>query len=207
MGGFNQGDFNSGDFNGQLSESGLSPTYNPGTGPYSYPQITIAAPLVAPPQVFTNASILLQANIAAVIIFWNGLALTAGLDYTRNGSQVTLVKPPSSGDRVSAAVFARGKQLGGSTPERYIAPWIFMLQGPYDGVGLRYDIVTGPTIVGLCDGVNKLFTVGVMCARMKIFRNGILQTQGLDVATGSVAFVFTPASIPQLGDYLVMFGW
>lgn len=181
--------------------------FNPGLGPYNYPQVTISNPLVPPPEVFTNVNTLLQANIAGVMIFYNGVLLTQGLDYTINGSQVTFTVPPSSGDVMTAAVFQLGLQLGGPNPQRYVTPVTFPILGAFDGTATYYQISTGPTIFGATDGVNAIFTVGVALRRMQVFRNGILQTGLQDVSTGPTVVVFMPGNIPQPGDILMILGW
>ena len=165
--------------------------------------------LAPPPQQFTNAATLAtgQYKEAGLMLFRNGLLLTEGLDFTRAGSLVTFVVPPGAGDIVTARVFARGKQLGGTTPERYISPWSLSLAGAYDGTGTNYQIQFGPSIVGDCDGVNNLFTWGVNMPRVKIYRNGVLQTFGVDVYAGPTAMVFLAGAIPQPGDIITMMGF
>ena len=113
-----------------------------------------------------------------------------------------MVAPPAPGDTLVACVFTKGLQLGGVTPTRYVAPWSMQVAGPYDGVGLNYQIVFGPTIMGGVDGKNNLFQVGAASQRWQVWRNGVLQTLGTDVVTGPTAFVFLPGAIPQPGDIL-----
>lgn len=179
------------------------------TGPAApiYTPPPLQRPSTAPPQIFTNVPTLLQANYVRVIIYYNGLQMTEGLDFTRDGGFVTLLLPPQPGDVVTAAVFARGKALGGPTPERFIAPWSIQLAGRYDGEATLYQIDTGPTIFGALNGTNKLFSVACQLSRMQVWRNGLLQTLGLDCSCGSTAVVFRPASIPQPGDTITIFGW
>lgn len=211
MSGFNQNAFNTTQFN----QAGFGPAfipvdpfpYDPGTGPYDYPQITIANPIVPPPMVLTNVSSLLRAHVVGVLIFWNGLLQTEGVDYTRQGQVVTMKLPPAAPDIVTAAVFARGLQQSSVNPRRYLAPWTLRLSGPYDGVGLSYRIVVGPTILGATDSVNNLFTWGVSCKRIQMYRNGLLMAIGSDYSGGSTAAVFLPGAIPQPGDILTIFGW
>ncbi len=171
--------------------------------------ITISAPLAPPPQIFTNAQTLIdgQANVAGVLLLLNGLLQTPGLDYARTGGQVRMVVPPSHDDVLTARVFAIGRQLGGSSPTRYIAPWSLSLAGPYDGVGTAYQIVFGPTISGVCDGANPVFTVQVQLQRLQLFRNGILQTVGVDYGGFATVFVFKPGSIPESGALLTLLGY
>ena len=181
--------------------------YNPGTGPYNNPQITIANPLAPIPQQWTNVPTLLQANLAGVWLFKGGLLLTKGADYTINGAQITFTVAPVLGDVITASVFQIGLQLGGATPQRYVAPVSFPVFGAFDGAGLVYSISTGPTIFGLLDGINNLFLVGAAMPRWQIWRNGILQTFNVDVVAGQTAFVFLPGAIPQPGDILTALGY
>lgn len=128
--------------------------------------------------------------------------LVDGVDYTRNGGIITMTAPPPVGSLLVAQVFAKGKQLGGSNPYRYIAPWSLNVQGAYDGASLAYKIVFGPTISGGVDGVNALFLIGASVARLQVFRNGLLQTINQDVVSGPTAIVFLPGAIPQPGDVI-----
>lgn len=181
--------------------------YNPGTGPYNNPQITIANPLAPIPQQWTNVGSLLQTNSVGTWIFLNGLLMTRGLDYTISGSLVTFTNAPLVGDQITAKVFQLGDQLGGANPQRYVAPNVFAVAGPLDGVGLVYQIQIGPTIFGLTDGTNNLFVVGCAMPRWQIWRNGVLQTYNVDVVAGQTAFVFLPGAIPQPGDILTALGY
>lgn len=211
MSAFNQNPFNTQQFN----QGGFGPPpvvppvfpYTPGRGPYNYPQITINTPIAPPPQVLTNVHSLLETDLVGVLIFRNGLLQTAGTDYTRSGFVLTMVVPPVSTDILSAAVFALGLQLGGPNAQRYLAPWTLRLSGPFDGVGISYRIVVPPTIFGVLDGVNNLFTWQVSMRQVQMFRNGVLMTHGLDYGSGNTAAVFMPGAIPQAGDILTLFGW
>lgn len=212
MSGFNANPFNSTGFNsggfGPLPPLPPNPfPYNPGRGTYNYPQITINAPIAPPPQVLTNVPTLLVADVVGVLLFRNGLLQTAGVDYTRTGMLVTMVIPPGEGDILTASVYAKGLQLGGPNPRRYIAPWTLRLQGAFDGIATIYRIVVGATIAGVTDGVNNLFTWAVSFRRVIMYRNGLLMTTLLDYSAGSVAAVFMPGAIPQAGDILTIFGW
>lgn len=202
--GFNKSKFNTDQFDGGVR--GPAPVF-PGTGPYNYPQITTGEPLAAPPQPLTNVGTVLESEIAGVIISWNGLSLTEGADFTRRGPLITLIAPPGPGDVLTAQVFNLGKQLGGATPKRYVAPVAYPVAGALDGKSTAYQIQIGPTIFGALDGINKLFTFGVPFRRIQLWRNGVLQTIGLDYTSGPTAIVFMPLSIPIPGDFLLINGW
>lgn len=170
---------------------------------------TISAPLASPPQQFTNVNTLIngQANVIGVMLFRDGILMTEGLDYTRDGGKVTMTTPPTGNDILTARVFAIGRNLGGPGPTRYIAPWTLRLAGAFDGVSTSYQIVFGPTIAGICDGVNPTFTWQVWVQRGQVWRNGILQTQGIDIAWAPTAVKFLPNAIPQAGDIITMLAY
>ena len=63
------------------------------------------------------------------------------------------------------------------------------------------------TIFGVMDGVNRIFTWGVVLRRADVFRNGVLQTLNVDVCVGPTSMTFLPGSEPQPGDILTMRGW
>jgi hypothetical protein len=215
----------------------ILPGPNPATWyPPPPPVATISTPLQPPPQQFTNAATLLQANICGAFLFItfaraggahlpgqgfpgatlpgfgnappSGVLLVNGVDYVRDGSQITMTAPPPPGSVITAVVFAKGLQLGGSTPYRFIAPWVFAVAGAYDGVTTAgYQIQVGPTIAGVTDGVNSLFSIGVSCSRLSIYRNGILQTNGVQVANGQTGIVFLAGYLPQPGDLITCLGY
>jgi hypothetical protein len=157
----------------------------------------------------TNAPTLLdnQADVGGVMLLLNGLLLTEGMDFSRVGGQVEMGIPPSPGDVLTARIFAIGRQLGGPSPTRYIAPWSFTLAGAYDGVATAYQIVFGGTIQGVCDGVNPLFVWSISLNRLRLFKNGVAQTIGVDYAGVSTALVFKPGAEPQPGDTLTLLGY
>jgi hypothetical protein len=203
--------------------------------PYPYKQqipITINAPLASPPQQFTNVATLIQADMVAVMLFitfpapqpilpgfggpgglpgWGQPPISAlmveGKDYTRAFGRITFASPPPPECKITAQVFARGKQLGGATALRNIAPWSLAVTGAYDGVAVDYQLQTGPTISGNCDGTSALFTVGVSCPRYQVFRNGLLLTAMFDYNAGTTAVVFLPGAVPVPGDTLTFLGY
>ena len=57
---------------------------------------------------------------------------------------------------------------------------------------------------GNIDGKNATFTFQVYSDRVKVFKNGIKMTQGVDVYVGRLSVTFSPAQIPQQGDILTL---
>lgn len=170
--------------------------------------VTISAPLASPPQQFTNVPTLVEtSNLVGVMLFLNGLLQTETLDFTRTGGVVTMVVPPAEGDVLTARVYVLGKALGGPGPTRYGAPWTLRLTGAFDGVSTTYLIAWGPTITGVCDGTNPIFVWQCTVPRITVFKNGILQTEGVDVAVGTTAMKFLPGAIPHPGDLITFSGY
>ncbi len=66
---------------------------------------------------------------------------------------------------------------------------------------------SGPTIFGVCDGINALYTWGVVVPRIAVFKNGIGQTLGVDVVAGGTAMKFLPGAIPQPGDTITFLAY
>lgn len=171
---------------------------------------TITSPPGPPPQQYTNAETLInsQPNIVTVMLFLNGLLLTEGYDYTRSGGLVTMLATvPGPVAVFTARLFILGKQLGGATPLRYVAPWSFPVTGAFDDVSTDYRILFGPTIFGAADGVNRTFTWGVVLSKVSIWRNGLLQTNNVDVGVGATAMVFMPGVELAPGDLITMQGY
>lgn len=170
--------------------------------------VTISAPLASPPQQFTNiATVIETSNLVGIMLFLNGLLQTETLDFTRTGAVVTMIVPPASGDVLTARVFVLGKALGGPGPTRYGAPWTLRVTGAFDGVSTIYLIAWGPTISGVCDGTNPVFTWQVAVQRGQVWKNGILQTEGADIAMGQTAVKFLTGAIPHPGDLITMLAY
>ncbi len=73
------------------------------------------------------------------------------------------------------------------------------------GSGLGAGFVDGETPDGVVDGVNGTFTVSGTpepASSLLLYRNGVLQKQGVDFHVTGNAIVFTAAAIPQPGDLL-----
>ena len=63
------------------------------------------------------------------------------------------------------------------------------------------------TLQGTVDGINTTFTMAIYLHRARIFVNGVLQTQNVDVGFGGTAMKFLPQSIPQPGDIITVEGY
>ena len=207
MGDLNQNPFNTDPFGGGGYDPPPVIGPNPGSGPYNYPQITINAPLAPPPLQLTNVPTLIdgQANTVGIMLFLNGLLQTETVDYTRTGGYVVMTVAPSPGDILTARVFAIGLQLGGSNPMKYIAPWTLRLSGTYDTINTAFRIAWGPTITPASQP--GVYTWGVPFRRAQIFRNGLIQTVGVDVASGPTALVFLNGFVPDPTDIITVLGY
>lgn len=64
-----------------------------------------------------------------------------------------------------------------------------------------------PTITGTMDGANLGFFLSYPVSTLVLYRNGVLQTQGVDYTFGANAIVFVSGSQPQSGDVLTGEGW
>ena len=63
------------------------------------------------------------------------------------------------------------------------------------------------TLQGLVNGINASFTVGCLLRQAFVWRNGILMTNGLDIALGGQSIEFLGSQIPQVGDVIRVEGW
>ncbi len=170
--------------------------YNPGTGPYNNPQITIANPLAPPGLQLTNVASLLQTNMVGTWVFKNGLLLTKGPDYTQNGAQITFTVAPISSDILVASVFQLGLQLGGATPQRYVAPVSFLMTGALcDGGWADLLDRDGPDDLRDALGRNKQFVFGGRRNAPSRHRSGTMESCLPLMSTwwlSQTAFVFLP---------------
>lgn len=63
------------------------------------------------------------------------------------------------------------------------------------------------TIQGNIDGVNRLFQWQIIMPAFQLWRNGVLQTQGVDYGAGTTAIAFLPGAIPVPGDIITLQGF
>ena len=136
----------------------------------------------------TNAAFQLSQtpNPATSLLLWrNGVLQKQGIDYDLTGNTATFVggAVPVAGDVLLASYRTSGA----------------------GGAGAATAFVDGETPAGTADGVNLTFTLAQTPnppASLFLYRNGILQTQGLDYALSGTAVNFAAASAPQAGDVL-----
>ncbi len=110
-------------------------------------------------------------------LFRNGVLLSAA-DYTLTGTSV---------------VFANGRIPG---PGDILQAW-------YRTSGASPSIVEGEIPAGTMDGLNLTFTLQnapVPAASLQVFRNGLLQKQGIDYYVATKTITFLPTSVPGPGD-------
>jgi hypothetical protein len=71
--------------------------------------------------------------------------------------------------------------------------------------GSAPDFVDGETPAGLTNGSNAVFTITgtpAPAASLVVYRNGLLQKQGLDYGLNASVITFTSGAVPQPGDVL-----
>lgn len=68
----------------------------------------------------------------------------------------------------------------------------------------QYSSANG-SVQGAIDGVNAVFTLGVVVPRAMIFRNGVAMTLNTDCTHSGQTIVFLPGQIPQPGDIITAF--
>jgi hypothetical protein len=116
---------------------------------------------------------------ASLRLFRNGI-LTSSSSYTLNGGTLVF-----NSDRVPAAgdIIQAWYRTSGATP----------------------GIVEGEVPAGTLDGSNLVFTLTyspVPAASLQVFRNGVMQKQGIDYYVTANKVTFLPGSVPHPGDLL-----
>lgn len=74
------------------------------------------------------------------------------------------------------------------------------------GAAAAIGFVDSETPLGTVDGANATFTLGAApnpAASLKLFRNGLLQKQGIDYALAGNTITFLGGAVPQPGDILL----
>jgi hypothetical protein len=120
---------------------------------------------------------------AGLMLYRNGLLQKQGLDYTLSGSVVTFTGPsvPVGGDLLLAFYRLSGSDgihQDAETPS-----------GVVDGSNLTFTLYNAPTPEG----------------SLQLFRNGLLQKQGIDYTLSERTVTFFGVAVPQPGDILLAF--
>lgn len=103
---------------------------------------------------------------------------------------------------ISKKPYSANRRLMVRMPVPYVAAQQGTTGGGAQNVPIQFTTDNG-TIVGVIDGTNAIFTLiqgGV--TYMSVYRNGDLQTFGLDYTAVNNQITFTPANIPQPGDVI-----
>ena len=122
--------------------------------------------------------------VSSVFLYRNGLLQSVGIDYTLSGSAITFLpgSVPKSTDTL--AVYYR-----------------------VTGTGLLATFTDSEIPSGTVDGSNLAFTLAVApapAASLKLYKNGVLMTQGADYSLSGNNITFANANVaPQPGDALL----
>jgi len=111
----------------------------------------------------------------------NGLLMTAGIDYTLSGATITTAAPPQAGDLLNA--FYRF----GTAPSSPLFSDAEVPSGLLNGVNNTYTLAAAPTPL----------------LSLRLFKNGDMQTQGIDYTLLGNTVTYTVA--PATGDKHVAF--
>jgi hypothetical protein len=131
--------------------------------------------------VFTLSAV--PANPGSLHLFRNGMLLKQGAGYTLAGAVVTMEpsSPPIAGDSIQA--FYRLASEGTDT----------------------IQFAESETPAGAVDGSNRSFTLQsapLPASSLQLFRNGLLQRDGLDFTLTDNILTFFVVAVPQPGDVL-----
>ncbi len=83
----------------------------------------------------------------------------------------------------------------------YVAAQMGTTGGGNQSTPVQFSTGNG-TITPMPDGVNLIFWLSLGVLSLSVYKNGILQTAGLDYVSLNNQVTFLPASIPQVGDLL-----
>lgn len=116
-------------------------------------------------------------------LFRNGILLKQGAGYTLSGSVITMdaAAPPLATDTLLA--------------------WYRLASSGADTV----QFSESETPAGAVDGTNPTFSLEsspIPARSLQMFRNGVLQKEGLDYTSAGNILTFLPVAIPQPGDVL-----
>lgn len=99
--------------------------------------------------------------------------------------------------------------LGSAPPQQFTSQAVLYGFGDLtpEQVGFGDSTVYPGTILGVIDGANRTFSLGVELRRAQIWRNGVLMTLNVDVFFGGRYMLFSEPQTPVPGDYIMLFGW
>jgi hypothetical protein len=121
--------------------------------------------------------------VESLTLFRNGMLLRLGVDFTVSDKTVVMApgNAPAIGDRLEA--------------------WYRL---PPSGTPV-ISFIDAETPAGVVNGVNTVFTLSAAplpASSLRVFRNGLLQKQGVDYIHTVNTITFTQVSIPVAGDIL-----
>src|SRR5262249_54899993 len=134
----------------------------------------------------SNAAFMLANSPApstSLNLFRNGLMQRAGIDFSLSGSTITFVAGgvPRSGDVLRAYYRLPGTGAAASFTDSEVPG------GTINGANLTFTLATAPS----------------PAASLKLYKNGVLLTQGADYALSGATISFaSTAATPQTGDTL-----
>jgi len=122
---------------------------------------------------------------ASLLLYRNGVLQKQGLDYTLSGNEVTFTDAatPQPGDLLVASYRVDG------------------------ALAIALGMVDGETPAGPIDGINRTFTLAGTprpARSLLVYRNGLLQKEGIDYTLNQNVITFAPGSTPAPGDILTV---
>jgi hypothetical protein len=117
----------------------------------------------------------------SLTLFRNGMLLKQGVDYTVSSRNIVLA--PGNALAIGERLQAWYRLPPTGTP--------------------AVDFVDAESPAGVINGVNAVFTLAgtpLPASSLRVFRNGLLQKEGVDFTVAVNTITFTPVAIPQLGD-------
>jgi hypothetical protein len=138
----------------------------------------------------SNSVFYVRFPVVEATVYRNGVMQTSGLDYLRINNQFTF-QPGSI-----------------PQPSDVITVWAYVLSGmaqPAVGVDtpIQYSTNNG-SVLGTLNGVNTLFYFDGSVVEATVYRNGVMQTSGLDYVRANNQIVFLSGSIPQASDVITI---
>ena len=137
---------------------------------------------------------------------YKNMAVGARYDAGEIGGELWRIIQPRVRQRqkvpISKKPYTANRRLMVRMPGPYVAAQQGTTGGGAQNVPIQFTTANG-TIVGLIDGTNTVFTLitgGV--TYLSVYRNGDLQTFGVDYTAVNNQITFTAANVPQPGDLI-----